>query len=298
MNLKVVALVLLSVFLALAIPSNANAFPTQETYCETCHSQKPSLVSISTNTTSIKVQPGQTFYVNVNINPSGLLESWVVKWPKNVEDNSRFIIDPQTSQIYQTDEPTSITFSLKAPSNEATYTLRVYVTGKSKEGPFTNYVDLTALVSTTPKEAPKETPPQLPTEKPELDCLSCHNVQLKKHDVFGTDNNACYVCHNSRDMMSLRFLNGTSISLDKAFLICQQCHQERYKAWEEGTHGKPGEKISCTECHDPHKPYISGIPTLSPPVENRPESSSIVPYAILFILVLVVLGTVSLVKRR
>ena len=296
--MRVVALILLSLFLALAVPSAVHAFPTQENSCETCHSLKPSLVSISSNVTSINVQPGQTFYVSITVEPLGPLESWIIKWPNNVGDNSRFTIDPRESQIYQIGEPVSITFSLKAPSDEATYTLRVYVTGKGGEGLFSNYVELIVSVSAKPGEVPKEVPPPPPVEKPELDCLSCHDVQLKKHDVFGSGNSACYVCHNSRDMYSLRFLNGTSVSLDNGFTICQQCHQERYRDWEEGIHGKPGEKISCTECHDPHKPYISGIPTLPPPKENRPEDPSFVPYAILFIIILMVFGTVGLVKRR
>jgi hypothetical protein len=297
MGLKVMALILMSLFLVLTIPFNANATPTQESYCETCHSLKPSLAAISTNVSSVTIMPDQTFHVEVTVNPLGLLESWIVKWPSKVEDNSRFTIDPKESQVYRAGESVSIIFSLKAPSDEATYTLRVYVTGKSKEGLFSNYVDLTVLVSTKPEEKPEEKP-KLPVEKPVLDCLSCHDVQLKKHDVFGAGNDACYVCHDSRDMKSLHLINGTSVSLDNAFLICQQCHQERYDAWEQGIHGKPGEKVSCTQCHDPHKPYISGIPTLPPPEENRQEDSSVVPYAILFTILLVMFGTISLAKRR
>lgn len=254
--------------------------------------------------------PDQTFYINVTVNPSGLLESWIIKWPNGTEDNTYFIINPQKSQVYQANEPSSIIFSLKAPTEEATYVLRVYVAGKSKDGFFADYKDLTVSVTEKSEEKPVKEPKR-PMEKAALDCLSCHDVELKRHDRLGIGNNACYVCHDSREMMSLRLANGTLLSLDDAPFVCQQCHQDRYAAWEEGMHGKYGPyyakvegRVICSNCHDPHSPPFPEIPTLSPPQlsseEKRRESTFVIPdgWFSMILIIGIALAFSSVVTKR
>ncbi len=92
-----------------------------------------------------------------------------------------------------------------------------------------------------------------------LDCLSCHPRDLEYHDVLGTGNNACWSCHDETDMSSLKLANGTLVHPDDSNELCGQCHQARYEAWREGTHGFPGviAEGNCIACHNPHEPQVS-----------------------------------------
>ncbi len=93
-----------------------------------------------------------------------------------------------------------------------------------------------------------------------LDCLLCHKQTLSYHDKLGEGNAACWTCHVSADpnMSTLHLSDGTPISLQDSPQLCGQCHQSRYSAWLEGTHGIPGTVavIKCTACHNPHQPQV------------------------------------------
>ncbi len=102
---------------------------------------------------------------------------------------------------------------------------------------------------------------------PPLDCLSCHTKILKGHDKLGSGNEACWTCHDKTEMTTLHLAGGeTRFPLSDFPRLCAQCHQERYEAWNDGTHGTawqngqptmPGtDKVECSYCHDPHQPQI------------------------------------------
>ncbi len=117
----------------------------------------------------------------------------------------------------------------------------------------------------TVNAAPESTPPS--------DCKSCHTKTLKFHDKLGSGNKACWVCHDNTDIKMLRLADGSPLSLTDSSQLCGQCHQQRYGAWKEGTHGIPGpSKEKCTSCHNPHQPQIvlSGI-TRTHPVPRPPS---------------------------
>ncbi len=45
--------------------------------------------------------------------------------------------------------------------------------------------------------------------------------------------------------------------------VCFRCHPERYRAWEEGLHGKqPG--CTAKDCHNPHSPAWVAISPIPP----------------------------------
>ena len=129
---------------------------------------------------------------------------------------------------------------------------------------------LAALVTTASAADPESNQP--------LDCTSCHQKTLEYHDKLGSDNNACWTCHDSTDMTQLRVANGTRLSPADSNQLCGQCHQARYNAWQEGTHGFPDTVASgkCADCHDPHQPQMSftGItkshPEPAPPAPSPP----------------------------
>ncbi len=113
-------------------------------------------------------------------------------------------------------------------------------------------------------------------EEAPLDCLSCHTRVLESHDKLGEGSKACWVCHDSLNIGILRLADGTQLSLADSSQLCGQCHQGRYGAWNEGTHGvlawqegEPGipnaEKPKCISCHNPHQPRIALTDITRPP---------------------------------
>ncbi len=110
---------------------------------------------------------------------------------------------------------------------------------------------------------------------PPLDCLSCHPRTLKLHDKLGLGNKACWVCHDSTDMNMLHLVDGTRLPLTDSPQLCGQCHQGRYDAWKEGTHGTPGVVATerCSDCHNPHQPQIALLDITRPHPPPAPSPS-------------------------
>jgi hypothetical protein len=113
-----------------------------------------------------------------------------------------------------------------------------------------------------------------PTEQ-ELDCTSCHQVELKKHDSLGEGSSACLSCHGDIHELKLELINGEIYPNSEPVQLCAQCHNERYTAWEDGTHGAhDNPEALCTECHEPHDPIINQISTLDPIPNREPAEPS------------------------
>lgn len=144
-------------------------------------------------------------------------------------------------------------------------------------------------------------PTETPSVPESLDCVSCHFAlvpipgiprpePLIGHDKLGTGSEACWACHRSTQMTTLHLAGGeTQFPLEEFPRLCAQCHEKRYKAWQDGTHGIPtwqetglevsaDDKVKCTACHNPHQPQIAltnitkdhpppAPSPLSPPVE-------------------------------
>jgi hypothetical protein len=127
----------------------------------------------------------------------------------------------------------------------------------------------------------------------ELDCLSCHERPLFKHDILGEKSYACLSCHGAIHELELRLVNKTVFPIDNSVPLCAQCHNERYTAWKQGTHGGYDDpKIQCVECHDPHDPIVSNITAL----ESIPQRASAKPAPVLPITAAVVVGEILLIS--
>ncbi len=132
----------------------------------------------------------------------------------------------------------------------------------------------------------------------ELDCSTCHDRPLLKHNVLGEKAFACLSCHGEIHELSLKLVNGTVYAQDDPVNLCAQCHNERYTAWRQGTHGKPEDPdASCTECHDPHDPVISGISTLPAIPPRKPAAGPSIPLTTAIVVVLEVLGFSIIILR-
>jgi len=134
-------------------------------------------------------------------------------------------------------------------------------------------------------------------------CLSCHQVKLESHDRLGLREEACWACHDKNEMTKLRLAGGSSISRANSSYLCGQCHQKRFKAWSEGTHGVPGTvaAVPCTECHNPHQPRIvlANITKPHPAPASAPPSPPVDALAIVGITVVLMTGaSIIMAKQR
>lgn len=141
-----------------------------------------------------------------------------------------------------------------------------------------------------------------------LDCLSHHDQVLKGHDKLGEGSEACWSCHLSTQMTTLHLASGkTEFPLSDSPRLCAQCHQKRYEAWNEGTHGvsawkegspeiRGSEKAKCTGCHDPHRPQVTLLNITKPhPAPAPPPPAPPVNLLLILgisLLLIIVLGVV------
>ncbi len=93
-----------------------------------------------------------------------------------------------------------------------------------------------------------------------------HQIVLEVHDILGDGDKACLACHDdpSRNPGMLIMPDGSlePITGDVS-KVCQRCHFEKYREWQDGIHGKDLAKCSAAGCHDPHTPswiYMAALP--------------------------------------
>jgi hypothetical protein len=93
-----------------------------------------------------------------------------------------------------------------------------------------------------------------------------HTIELEVHDVLGTDGQACRACHDdpAANPGKLVLPDGSLVDITGDISrVCQRCHFEKYREWEDGIHGKDAPKCSSAGCHDPHTPswiYMEALP--------------------------------------
>lgn len=82
----------------------------------------------------------------------------------------------------------------------------------------------------------------------------------------------CALCHDAQNPNRLNLLTGVKISLDETFRLCGQCHGKIEYSWALGQHGRLGgswsgmkTQLSCTACHDPHRPKFQPMTTVMTP---------------------------------
>lgn len=94
-----------------------------------------------------------------------------------------------------------------------------------------------------------------------------HEVTLEVHNVLGEGDAACLACHDdpSRNPGMLKLPDGSLVDITgDVSRVCQTCHMEKYREWQDGIHGKSQPKCSAAGCHDPHTPSWIYMPALPP----------------------------------
>lgn len=92
----------------------------------------------------------------------------------------------------------------------------------------------------------------------------------------------CMSCHHLNDRNLYVDNIGQPLSSEKSEVLCARCHGLRYRDWEAGVHGRIngywseeyGErtKLTCVQCHDPHRPKFPLMTPSPPPIRSRLET--------------------------
>lgn len=149
-------------------------------------------------------------------------------------------------------------------------------------------VDELAARSLAPR-TPLTDPPTIRLGGFERDCMDCHIIfrnRVPKHrelvqhlDVLARyqhgRNDRCLDCHDREDRNRLTLGWERTIPFAQSAELCGKCHGLTHRDWERGTHGKTvgswqpesteHRRLTCVECHDPHRPaYPPFIPLAGP----------------------------------
>jgi len=170
---------------------------------------------------------------------------------------------------------------------------------------FRRFLLLLAIVLLTPLvglagEPPKGhvQPPSKPSATQEIEvptppltegifpCSSCHdNKSLKPnpqrrslgmHDEIqlkhGPESRWCLDCHDLANRDKLHLVSGERVDFTSSYLLCGQCHGDKFRDWRSGIHGKrtghwDGKKqyLLCVHCHNPHAPRFQAIKPMPKP---------------------------------
>jgi uncharacterized CHY-type Zn-finger protein len=127
--------------------------------------------------------------------------------------------------------------------------------------------------------------PQFPVPKPPFSpgifpCSDCHKDmkpnptrrELKDEHTNIVLNHAqgqrwCLDCHDTNDRDRLHLVNGQRIRFEESYLLCGQCHGDKYR---DGMWNGEKQYLLCVHCHNPHDPAFKPIQPMPPPV--RPEN--------------------------
>ena len=119
--------------------------------------------------------------------------------------------------------------------------------------------------------------PERKSQIASYNCTECHTEsldKLSKHKVgekaahwniklshAGNEIMNCTTCHNQKDFDNLKSLTDSPIDFNYSYKLCSQCHQQQFKDWKGGAHGKqlggwapPRVSNTCVNCHNPHNP--------------------------------------------
>jgi len=146
-------------------------------------------------------------------------------------------------------------------------------------------------VAPGPLRQPLGDPPVLRIAGEPTSCNACHGIfpsvdkppeQLSYHRNIALDhgmNDRCLNCHARDDHERFALHDGSLVGFDDAPLLCAKCHGPTYRDWQVGVHGKTTgswlrespdfRRLSCVECHDPHKPAFDPMTPLPAPKTLR-----------------------------
>jgi hypothetical protein len=114
--------------------------------------------------------------------------------------------------------------------------------------------------------------------------FSAHENIILKHGA----NNYCTACHGMGDREYLVGVNdNNNVSFSRSELLCVKCHENIYRYWEKGFHGRMNNngddkdsnnigkagKLTCAACHDPHQPQFKPLRPAPPPHQRLQDGN-------------------------
>lgn len=116
----------------------------------------------------------------------------------------------------------------------------------------------------------------MPVNRKRRQLTDMHTDIVLKHDET---HRWCLDCHDPYNRDVLHLANGEPVKFTESYLLCGQCHGEKYRDWRAGVHGRRtgnwnGAKgyLLCAHCHNPHQPHFRA---LAPKPAPRPPSRDI-----------------------
>ncbi len=163
-------------------------------------------------------------------------------------------------------------------------------------------VDRSQLVDGT-RRTPMTDPPTMYLGGFDRDCMDCHQIfkgrglphLLRQHTDIVLEhgrNSRCLSCHLKGDRNRLSLQGDESVPYAESDQLCGKCHGPAWRDWRDGSHGRTTgswnkedprhRRLTCTECHDPHRPaYPKYTPLPGPrtlrmgePTEHEHHSDS------------------------
>jgi len=88
----------------------------------------------------------------------------------------------------------------------------------------------------------------------------------------------CLDCHDAANRDFLHLASGERVAFTESYLLCGQCHGEKFRDWRAGVHGRrignwngAKEYLLCVNCHNPHQPHFKALePKPAPRRPARP----------------------------
>lgn len=130
-----------------------------------------------------------------------------------------------------------------------------------------------------------------PLPKRHNECSFCH---IKKDRFFAKKSTAlklehegishkhgkremsCHMCHDINNHNYLIQTKGLQASFSNPSPVCARCHQERFRDWKRGLHGKRSggwlvqtkTQFNCIDCHQPHSVKFPTMQTIEDPIRS------------------------------
>ncbi len=111
--------------------------------------------------------------------------------------------------------------------------------------------------------------------------VEMHDDIVLKH---GPESRWCLDCHDPTDRDRLHLASGQRIEFSESYLLCGQCHGDKFRDWKVGVHGKRtgewnGKKqyLLCVSCHIPHTPHFQALKPMAPPTRPGAVSKGTAP---------------------
>lgn len=145
------------------------------------------------------------------------------------------------------------------------------------------------VLSGAPMRTPLGDPPRVKLGGYVRVCMDCHRIRMigrnsdqgaplmQHRDITLAHgmNDRCFNCHDRANRDRLWIVGTKTVGYDQSHQLCAKCHGPTYQDWRLGMHGRTvgswdtrgalPTRLTCVQCHDPHRPAFPDIAPLPGP---------------------------------